>query len=108
MALLGPRCKVSVWRENVILEGAVATLRKSGQLSGFKYPQWQVPLREAILEFDRERLSEKVQAAAKAIHNRLQELTTESHGFDEQQALLDGLATLEILKRERTKSCKDL
>ena len=73
-------------------------------MSEFKYPHWQVPLREAILEFDRERLYEKVKAAEKAIHNRLQELTTETHDFAEQQALKDALATLEILKGERTQS----
>ena len=65
-----------------------------------------MPLREAILEFDAERLSVKVQTAEKAIRDRLQELTDEPHDFRERQALADGLATLEILNRERTKSGK--
>jgi hypothetical protein len=67
-----------------------------------------VPLREAILEFNGERLSEKVQTAENAIHDRLRKLTLEIHDFRERQALTDALATLKILRRERTKSCKDL
>jgi hypothetical protein len=65
-----------------------------------KYPQWQMPLREAILEFDAERLSNKVQAAEKAIDTRLRGLTAENHDFQERQALKDALATLEILRRQ--------
>jgi hypothetical protein len=67
----------------------------------FRYPQWQVPLREAILEFDAERMSVKVQTAEKAIRDRLQVLGSENHDFHERQALTDGLATLEILKRRK-------
>jgi hypothetical protein len=78
---------------------AVVPSRKSGKLSEFKYPQWQVPLREAVLEFDVERLSIKVQTADKAIRDRLHELTSDTFDFQEQQALKDALATLEILRR---------
>jgi hypothetical protein len=63
-----------------------------------KYPQWQVSLREAILEFDAQRLPAKVQRAEKAIHERLRALTCENRDFRERQALTDGLATLGILK----------
>jgi hypothetical protein len=66
----------------------------------FKYPQWQVPLWEAILEFDAKRLSTKVLRAEKTIHDRLQVLALESDHVGEGQALKDGLATLQILKRE--------
>jgi hypothetical protein len=71
-----------------------------------KYPLWQQLLREAILEFNSERLSVKVQTADKAIRDRLQELTAETLDFHEQQALMDALATLEILKRERQNPAK--
>jgi len=66
--------------------------------SELRYP-WQELLREAVLEFGAE-LPEKVQRAENAIRARLQALESESHDFREQQALLDALATLEILKRE--------
>jgi len=72
-------------------------------LSEFKYPLWQVPLDEAILEFDAQRLRVKMQIAEKAIRDRLQALAFESHDLPEWQALTDALATLEILKRRERK-----
>jgi hypothetical protein len=67
-----------------------------------KYPQWQAPLREAILEFDAQSLRAKVQRAEQAIHDRLHALASENRDFRERQALRDGLATLEILKRNQS------
>jgi hypothetical protein len=64
-----------------------------------EYPQWQAPLWDAILEFDPQRLSAKVQKAEKAIRDRLHELATSAVDLHERQALTDALATLEILKR---------
>ena len=72
------------------------------------YPQWRERFREAIVELDPQRLSVKVQVAERAIRDRLHELGTAANNPRERQALTDALATLEILKRERTKSCKDL
>ena len=66
-----------------------------------RYPQWQVLLDEAILEFDAQRLFAKVRTAERVIHDRLHELTSETHDFRERQALTDALATLEALKRHR-------
>jgi len=70
---------------------------KNYESKQLKYP-WQELLREAVLEFGAE-LTEKVQRAEKAIRDRLQALQSERHDLHEQQALLDPLATLEILKR---------
>jgi hypothetical protein len=42
----------------------------------------------------------KVELAEKAVRDRLQELVNESHDFCEQQALVDALATIAILKRQ--------
>jgi hypothetical protein len=62
-----------------------------------KYPKWQTPLVDAILEFNSERLSEKVLKLDRVIHNRL-DAVSGSHDFREREALTDALATLEILK----------
>jgi hypothetical protein len=62
-----------------------------------KYPRWQKPLVDAILEFNPECLSVKVQSLEKVMHDRLDALSG-SHAFHEREALTDGLATLEILK----------
>jgi hypothetical protein len=76
-------------------------IRKARTISEeLKYPPWQAPFREAILECNPQRLCEKVRAAEKAIHDRLHELTNESYDFCERQALIDALATIEVLKRE--------
>ena len=63
-----------------------------------RYPLWQEPLRDAILEFDTQRLSVKVKSAEKAIFDRLDALP-ESHDSREREALTDALATIEILRR---------
>ena len=63
-----------------------------------KYPQWQEPLGAAILEFDPQRLHEKVQRAEAAIVNRLEELATEQGNQLERLALFDGLSILKRVK----------
>ena len=68
-----------------------------------KYPQWQLSVREAILEFNAQRLPVKVRSAERAIQGRLHALTSGTHDSQERQALRDALATLEILKGERKK-----
>jgi len=63
-----------------------------------RYPLWQEPLRDAILEFNSQRLSLKVQRAGKVIRDRLRELRLEGNDSHEWQALTDALATLEVLR----------
>jgi hypothetical protein len=67
--------------------------------SELKYPQWQLPYREAILEFDRNRLPDKIQKAESAVRERLQVLEQRANGQEERQALRDAISTLTILKR---------
>jgi hypothetical protein len=59
--------------------------------SEFKYPQWQRLLLQAIL--DRRRLPE----IENVIRERLDSLMDDEFS-DEQQALIDALATLRVLK----------
>ena len=42
--------------------------------SELKYPQWQLPYREAILEVDRNRLPDKIQKAETIVRERLRAL----------------------------------
>ena len=69
-------------------------------MGAMSYPHWREAFREAILECNLQRLSVKVQAAEKAVRDRLQELANESHDFCERQALINALATIAVLKRE--------
>ena len=63
-----------------------------------RYPLWQEPLRDAILEFDAQRLFLKIQRAEKFINDRLGELQSEGNDCHEREALIDALATLEVLR----------
>jgi hypothetical protein len=69
--------------------------------NGLKYPQWQEPLAAAILEFDPQRLREKVQRAEAAIVDRLEELATEQGNQLERLALFDALSILKRVKKDR-------
>ena len=65
-----------------------------------KYPEWQEPFRQALLESDREELKEQLMAVETVILKRLDSIADDSAFRDEQQAIHDALSTIRILKRE--------
>jgi hypothetical protein len=67
----------------------------------FEFPEWQASLEELILEFDRTKLHEKLQAAKTAIDGRLQQLGLQNNGERERDALNYALLILEVISRER-------
>lgn len=69
--------------------------------SRLPYPEWQRPLQEAILEFDRDKLAEKALNAEDLILERLQQLQQSNLGHEEQRAINDGLSVLRTIKRNR-------
>jgi len=73
------------------------------------YPKWQGPLKEVVLEFDREKLLEKALEAENLILERLRQLEESSNSHRERRAVGDGLSLLRMIKRERLgmpcKSC---
>jgi hypothetical protein len=66
-----------------------------------KFPEWQGPLQDVILEFDRERMLQKVQDVEALIFERLRQLSVTTGSRVEHDALNDALSVLRILKRER-------
>lgn len=66
-----------------------------------KYPEWQEPLREALLELDKDRLKARVAAAETAIFNRLQAISQSGGNQAEREAIEDALSCLRVLKREK-------
>jgi hypothetical protein len=66
-----------------------------------QFPEWQGPVQDAILEFDRERMLKKIQDVEALIFERLRQLSVSSDGRAEHDALNDALSVLRILKRER-------
>lgn len=66
-----------------------------------KYPEWQAPLQDVILEFNRERLAEKAQKVEMLIAGRLQQLREERDSREEQEAIRYALSVLRGIKRDK-------
>lgn len=66
-----------------------------------KYPEWQAPLQEVILEFNRERLAAKAQKVETLIAGRLQQLREDRDSRDEQEAIRYALSVLRGIKRDK-------
>jgi hypothetical protein len=70
-------------------------------MSGLKYPSWQTPLQEAILELNLKQLAERIQRVEILISERLQTLSSDTDTRDERQALADAASILRTLKKEK-------
>jgi hypothetical protein len=66
-----------------------------------KFPQWQAPLQALILEFDREKVQEKIREVEALIFERLQQISESNDGHTERIAIFDALSVLRIIKRDR-------
>jgi hypothetical protein len=64
-----------------------------------KFPEWQEPYLEALLETDERKLIERVKLAESAILMRLRAIQSDSDKM-EKQAIEDALCGLTVLKRE--------
>ena len=71
-----------------------------------KYPRWQELLAAAILEFDPNQRSVKIQRAEEAIACRLKKLGDRKDNKQEGRLLRDGISILRTMKQERIKSSK--
>jgi hypothetical protein len=69
---------------------------ENGQL---KYPEWQTPFEDLMLESDPKKLREKLQSLETVIFGRLQRLRQEDSA--EQEAINDALSVLRIIKRDK-------
>lgn len=65
------------------------------------YPEWQSPLQEMLMEFDREKLVDKALKAETLIFDRLQKLQVSRDGHEERDAIHHGLSLLRTIRRER-------
>lgn len=69
--------------------------------SKLKYPSWQAPLQEALLELDREKLAERIQKVETVIFERLQAISSDTDHHDEREALADAASILRGLKKDK-------
>ena len=68
-----------------------------------KYPKWQKPYHEALMELDQGVLRTKVAAAEAAVSHCARELTTVAWDIDAHHALRDAVFSLHLLKRHPAK-----
>lgn len=66
-----------------------------------KFPVWQIPVQELILEFDREKFSAKMREVEALILERFQALPERIDGRDEREALDHALSILKTIKHDR-------
>ena len=69
--------------------------------TGFNFPEWQTPLHELLLEFDREKLTQKSLKVENLLYERLQQLNQQPDGHGEREAISDALNILRVLKRDK-------
>ena len=65
-----------------------------------RYPSWQTPLRQALLEGKPEKLAKKIREVEARISERLLEMASDTGRRDERQAIADAAAILRVLKKE--------
>jgi hypothetical protein len=70
---------------------------------GLKFPHWQAPLQDLILEFDLVKLQEKIREVEALLFARLQQLDG-TDNRDEKIALQDAQSIVRIMKRDRLDS----
>ena len=70
-------------------------------MDAMRYPEWQGPFQEALLEIDREKLQSKMMKAEEAIFQRMQQLAGTSDSEAERQAIEDTISALRVLKTEK-------
>ncbi len=65
-----------------------------------KFPQWQAPFQQLIVEFTLQGLPEKLQKAEALVQERLQQLDHGNDHREERIALQDALSILRVMKQE--------
>jgi len=64
-----------------------------------KFPEWQIPFKELLLEFDRQRLNERLPKLEVLLAARMRQVKLSNEQQGELQALTDAISTLRVLKR---------
>jgi hypothetical protein len=70
-------------------------------MTELRYPQWQKPYEEALLEGNPQKLREKLMEAENAIFLRLQELSYHTDHYEERLAINDAISGLRSLQTKK-------
>jgi hypothetical protein len=68
--------------------------------SELRYPEWQRPLQEALMESDKAKLKARVESAEAIIFGRLQAISHDSNHHAERDAVEHALSLLRTIKRD--------
>ena len=71
-----------------------------GDSEELKYPSWQTPLRQAMLEVDPKKLAKKIQEVEDRLFERLLEMAPDTAHRDERKAIAGATAILRALKKD--------
>jgi hypothetical protein len=66
-----------------------------------RYPEWQVPLEDVIVEPDPTKLPDRIQTVETLIFQRLAQLESSNDGVVERDAINTALNVLRAVKRDR-------
>ena len=69
--------------------------------SELKYPSWQTPLRQTLLEGNPEKLAKKIEEVEARMSERLRAMALERRHHDEWEAIVDAAAVLHVLKNDK-------
>jgi hypothetical protein len=67
--------------------------------SELKYPSWQTPLRQALLEGKPEKLAKKIAEVEALISERLRAIVFGTDHQDEREAIANAVSILRVLKK---------
>jgi hypothetical protein len=67
-------------------------------VSKLKFPEWQTPYQEVLLESDKKKLEAKIHLAEWKIFRRLQTISADINHQEEKAAIADALSTLSSSK----------
>jgi hypothetical protein len=104
---LGEVCKsaqtLATTLSTIYIHGEKQAKKGISPMSDLKFPEWQEPYLEAMMETDRWKLPDRVNLAETALLSRLKTILSTSDRRTEKQAIEDALIGLTVLKGETAK-----
>lgn len=69
--------------------------------SDLKFPEWQIPVQQLILEFDPQKLKSKCEEVERLLRERLRHVNSGGDGDEERIALNYAVSLVRMIARER-------
>ena len=77
-----------------------SSIELGDHFEGLRYPNWQKPVQEALVELDKNKLKERIASAERAISQRLEAIERSPTDRAEREAMQQALASLRVVKKE--------